>query len=35
MNGKRNPPPWWFKPATFVGMAAAVGLMMAAVMAGE
>lgn len=33
MNGKRSPPPWWFKPATFAGMAAVVGLM-AAFMAG-
>jgi hypothetical protein len=34
MKRKRSVPPWWFKPATFAGMAAAVGLMMAAMMAG-
>ncbi len=34
MNGKKKQPPWWFRPATFAGMAAAMGLM-AAFMAGQ
>jgi hypothetical protein len=30
MNGKKRRPPWWFKLAILVGMAAAVSLVVAA-----
>ena len=31
MDGEEDPPPWWFMPAIFAGMAASVALVLAAI----